>query len=352
MLRILSLTLLLFSSILAQDEFLNLGTYSPNYFSEFLDTEIYTQDTIMAFGVGGLVFLDVTESNNPRLIGRYDPGNVFTKRFYNVKAEEKLAIASARKAGLYLINLEELNNPALISIHQHSVFNYESADFRDFYAYAAIHENGIEIIDISDFQTPITIRVLEESSDAWDVFIKNDLLYVADGLAGLKIYSIQNPFQPELISSLITTGPAREIYVENDLAYIALGTSGFDIIDVSDPFNPKNVSNFKSKFGILNHLAVDNNIVFAATWELVIAVDVSIPTQPKLIATEDTPARAMGIAAKDGKVFVSDWFNIQTYKFASHVQPDIHVKPSAIDIGFKGVNNSLSKNSLCKTSDK
>jgi len=338
---ILFVLLSIISSI-AQDEFALEGMYTPNYFSELLDAEIYSSNILYIVGVGGFIFVDISSINNPQFIGRYSPGSIYI-RFYNGKAEGNIAIGSARLDGLYLIDITYKSNPSLHNIFGTSGFSYESVDFTDSIAYAAVHENGLEVIDIISPSSPASIRIVGSLHNVWDVYIKDDYLYVADGTAGLKIFSLNDPANPQLVGVITTTGSAFEVIVENQYAYVALGAAGIDIVDISIPINPVFVSNFNPGFGILNHLNYSNSKIFAASWELVYAIDVSDPVNPFLLATEDTPIRAMGIAANNDKVYVTDWARLNTYTFNDLNVPDIHVKPQQFDFGYPGPNIPFTK---------
>jgi hypothetical protein len=337
--------ILIFSLVVisfAQDEFAQEGTYTPNFFSELLDAEIYSPNVLYIVGVGGFIFVDISDISQPDFMGRYGPVSIFT-RFYNGKAAGNLAIGAARLDGLFFINITNLSNPILYTDFNSGNFSYESVDFADFVAYGAIHENGIEVIGISTHSNPVSILTVGGLHNAWDVFIKDDYLYVADGAAGLKIFSLIDPINPELVGSVPTTGSAFEVIVENQYAYIALGSAGFDIIDVSDPTNPDFVSNFNPGFGILNHLNYSNSKIIAASWELVYAIDVSNPFDPIMLATEDTPVRAMGIAVNNDTVYVTDWARLNAYTFNDLTLPDIHVKPKQFDFGYPGPNVPFTK---------
>ncbi len=333
------LYILLCSTILwAQDEIIDQGSVGFQFFAEILDAEVYPDnpDIVYVLGVGGFLLMDVSDISNPFLVGRYDPGSIW-ERYYNGAARGNLAIAAAREDGLDFLDLSNLTQPALRIRYQHSNYSYEGIEFSGNYAYAAAHGDGLEVIDISDPNAPAHVRTITSSDNAWDVFIDGGNLFVADGLSGLKIYSLAQADNPQLIGALPTSGYSKEVTVVNQLAYVAVGSSGFDIIDVSQPAVPALLSNYATQFGITNHLAVDGDAVFTANWDLVEAVDVSDPTRPVLMATEDTPTRAMGIAALNGRVFVTDWWFFRTFTFQPALTPDIQLRPTVHDFGFRGV---------------
>ena len=329
---------LLYFSVWAIDEIELQGQYTPNYFSELLDAEIYNKNIAYILGVGGFIFVDIKQLDSPRFISRYNPSSIYI-RFYNGIAKGDLAAGAARLDGIYFISIANITDPTLISIYngnnEESV-SYESVDFSGTVAYAAVHERGLEVIDISSRAKPKSIKFINGLSNAWDVYLDGTLLYVADAGEGIKIFSVEDAGNPVLLGSATTSGAAFEITVKNSMAYVSLGANGFDIIDVSDPKNPQWRANYSVGFGILQHLDVQGTTVFASTWELVVAVDVSDPDNPRIMATEDTQHRAMGIAADSNRVFVTDWFTFNTYIFKDDLQPDIHVKPGVYDFGYQG----------------
>ncbi len=323
----------------AQDEFRETGIEEFTFFVEILDAEVYPDnpDLIYVLGVGGFLFIDVSDTNEPQLIGRHTPPTIL-ERYYNGQATGSLAVAAAREDGLDFIDISNVTNPDLLTRYCHNEFAYESVVFRDSIAWAAVHSDGLEILDISDPASPTQIAVENTNlENTWDVFLDGDMLYIADGPSGLKIFNLSEPASPKYISSIPLSGYCKEVIVHNDLAYIAVGAAGFDIVDVSNPAQPQFLSNYRGGFGLTNHLAYDNGVIFTASWELVEAVNVSDPLNPVRIATEETPLRAMGIAARDGRVFVTDWWEFRAYNFEDFAVPDIHIKPEDHDFGFQGV---------------
>ncbi len=335
----LQLLFLMTTLTFSQDELVPNGVVTFPFFAEILDSEIYpdADDVVYQVGVGGFMFLDVSTPGAPVLMGRYDPGSIWI-RFYNGEAKGDLALGAALEEGLYLLDISNLSNPTLRTTYQWNNWNYEAVVSQGDYAYLAAHVNGVEVVNISDPDNPFHADSFGGLENAWDVFIDGDHLYVADGPGGIKIYSLNNPATPSLVGSVLTNGSAREVTVVNGTAYVASGAAGFDIVDVSNPSNPQLLSNYNSGFGIINHLAVDGDVVFAATWEMVEAVDVSDLNNPLLLATEDTPDRAMGLAAENGRVYVSDWLRFRVFDFTDHTEPDIHIKPAIHDFGYQGDN--------------
>jgi len=68
MYRLLLLILLISSALPAIDEIDEQGQYIPVYFAELLDAEIYNPNTAYLLGVGGFIFIDISNTSNPRFM--------------------------------------------------------------------------------------------------------------------------------------------------------------------------------------------------------------------------------------------------------------------------------------------
>lgn len=339
--------ILLFYSLLlsvteAQDEFVQIGNFIPRVFSELVDVESLSQDTVYTVGVGGIFFVDVSQPENPQLIGTFNPGSIL-KRFYNADIKDNLALGAARLDGLYVIDVSSLESPSLITIYSNEGISYESVAYHEGFAYCAVHDRGIEVIDLREPFNPVSMGFLISGKNIWDVEIKDNFLYAADGPNGIQIYELADLELPHLLSQIPTSGYCKEIRVSGNKAFVALGAAGFDIIDVSEPQLPKFIINFSEVFGIINHLDISGNTVFTSNWELVLAIDIANPFTPFIKSTEDTPVRAMGIAANNNQVFVADWSTMRIYTYANFDEPDIHVKPTLHDFGFNDFQMPISK---------
>jgi len=225
--RFLLLGSLVFNMALAQDEFTPLGTFYPDFFAELLDAEIYSPTKVYTIRVGGYVFVDVSNINKPEIIGQFNPGSIYN-RFDNGYAAGQMALGAARNDGLYIIDISEMKQPILSKIHKTLGYSYESVALKNNIAYAAVHENGIELVDITSPTKPQLVGTLKSFENVWDVYVDGDYLYVADGKAGIQIYSITDPLNPVYRSSIQTTGQAKEIIIREPTAYISLGAAGFD----------------------------------------------------------------------------------------------------------------------------
>jgi hypothetical protein len=107
--------------------------------------------------------------------------------------------------------------------------------------------DGTVIWDVSDPGNPDTLGVVDDPSIVFhhsgDVTTDERYLYLCDELAGggvpdITIWDIQDPASPVRVGQLNDPATVHNIYVVDDLAYVAYYSAGFRVYDISDPTDP------------------------------------------------------------------------------------------------------------------
>jgi len=138
---------------------------------------------------------------------------------------------------------------------------------------------GLKIVDVSDAHHPKLIASLDDACDAGknkggfgrriDISSDGNTIYMADGLAGLKIIDVSNPYCPKQLGKLDTAGFSHGIHVndENTIVYIADngedgGTPGLRVIDVSNPYCPRMIKQRAEKWATQVTLSADGEKIY------------------------------------------------------------------------------------------
>lgn len=100
--------------------------------------------------------------------------------------------------------------------------------------YVANGSYGLAIIDAQDKSGLRAIAIIDTAGYANSVFVYKDYAYVADGGQGLAIIDVADPYRPKLRFSIASDGYVSDVWVEGDYIYIASGDSGLEIIPMSD----------------------------------------------------------------------------------------------------------------------
>jgi len=315
-----------------QDDLLeDISHYPPPWFAELQDVEL-VGDLAYVFGVGGLAIMDLSSLSFPNELGRYEPDGHPYNRYYRGAVNGNLACGGAREDLLAIIDVSDPTSPQLFALHGTFGQSFEGAAIEGNYIYACRHDQGLEVVDITNPAAPVTAAEVTGLSNSWDVELSGQYAFVADGAGGLAIVDIADPEQPVLVTSVPTSGSAVDIEVSGGVAVVCCGSAGIDIFDVTNPAAPVLVGSANTS-GLAITAAIAGNMVYVADWDDVETFDISNPAQPTFVGGEDTPIRAMGLDARSDLVVVADWSRLRLYSTGPTTRGDIHVTTESIDFG-------------------
>jgi hypothetical protein len=130
---------------------------------------------------------------------------------------------------------------------------------------------------------------------AWDVYVAENLAYMADGWSGLQIIDVGNPTSPTLRGSYDTSNYARAVCVTGGVAYLGHWSAGVWILDISDPSHPRLLGSCDTPDDEEDIYVTGGLAYVAGGVEGLHIFDVRDPTQPQLLGYCDTPGDADGI---------------------------------------------------------
>ena len=93
-----------------------------------------------------------------------------------------------------------------------------------------------------------------------DVYVKEDIAYIANWDNGLVILDVSNPSEPFELGRFNESG-GSEIYVRSNLAYL-VGDHKLKIIDIANPSNPNKVSEFDASGSYISGMYADFPIFY------------------------------------------------------------------------------------------
>ncbi len=241
------------------------------------DLHIVGNLAYIANGFSGLSIVDISNPNNPILLGSRDtPGDAS-----GIDVEGNYAYIADYTSGLQIIDVSNPNNPTMAGSYEGSV-SPRTLDVEGNFAYLAGSSGGLKIVDVSDPYNPTLAGIYGASANG--IQTVGNLTYVASPTSGLQIIDVSNSSATTLTGSYDLT-TAYNVRVLGNLAYIADINFGLYIIDVSDPTDPTLAGSYRLRSGafgldVSGHYAyitndVDNLQVF----------DVSNPSAPTLIGT-------------------------------------------------------------------
>jgi hypothetical protein len=96
-------------------------------------------------------------------------------------------------------------------------------------------------VDVSQPTAPIEVGHLETAALTSDVEIAGDLLYLADGMGGLRIASLNFPWAPVQVGQVGLIGYSGSLNVSAGFVYVSDEISGMRLVDAQSPTDPVEV---------------------------------------------------------------------------------------------------------------
>jgi hypothetical protein len=150
---------------------------------------------------------------------------------------------------------------------------------------------------------PTLLGSFNSPGTATGIAISGTVVYLADGIWGLRIIGVGNPASPVALGSYVTPGWANGVAVSGSVAYVADSDFGLRIVNVSNPASPTLLGSMPGNaYGV----AVSGTVAYVAGATGLEIINVSNPASPILLGTYDTPGIATGVAISGTVAYVAD----------------------------------------------
>jgi len=184
--------------------------------------------------------------------------------------------------------------------------------------YVASGASGFSIFDVSNYS--ISTIATYDAAEVKDVAVVGNVAYLASGEKGLQLIDVTKPNlvnkNDETTSSILktlpvfsiidTAGSATNVEISGNIAYVADGYNGLVSIDVSTPSNPKLLGSYDT-LGYSNNVTISGNKAYVSDYDKgVTIVDISNPSQMQLIGTYQTLGKAVDTAVSNGVLYIAE----------------------------------------------
>jgi len=290
----------------------------------------------------GLHFVDITNSENPRLIFS-DSGPIPAK---TISVSDDYAYVYSEQAGL---NIYNISNPYTSSLEGTFCLseNWQTSNLisiRNGSAYI-ISADSLFIVDITNPEYPELLFTHSVTDGFHAVTINDDLLYMVYN-DYIHIYDISNPEYLQDISSYSENADFKGVLlVADNKMSVSSGLNGIKILDVSDPFNLQPISTFQTQSWVSDIDIYGDRLYISEADYGVEVVDISSPDFPILVETislhESSIIYNSYINHENGLLFITDynWNEINIYNIADDENAEFLNKYSwnniTLNIAFK-----------------
>jgi hypothetical protein len=231
---------------------------SHGFVGEGRDVAVSGDFLFAAARSGGVHVFDVSNPALPSLVGGIAPSGLA----YGLEVVGNVAYVAAHTAGLHAIDITDPTMPALLDSYDTPGLAWQVAVDGD-RAYVADDASGVQVIDISD---PTDLKGADNWSavaTAFGVAVSGNYVYVARDGDGVSIVEKVGPIGvPRVLTEIDTPGAAEKPVIDGDMLYLADGAAGLQMIDVTNPAAPSIVGNYDTDLAI--GVAVSGEHAFVA----------------------------------------------------------------------------------------
>jgi hypothetical protein len=261
----------------------------------------YDQVAPPAVFVGSLDVYSIRRPEQPDLVTRLE----IPVRVDDVVLYQDHLFLLGGDGHLVVVDVTNPRAPHLVGIHDATpnLFNVD-IEVSGGFAYAATFAGGLLIYDVTNPNAPVQVGHWPVAVTG--VHVEGPLAYLTlNGAGKFAVLDVSDPSQPVQVGGMGgPPGPPLDVTVGGGYAYFAW-SFGVKVADLSGP-QPVLVAEIPLRGAALDvHLA--GSVLFVSTgFEGVIAVDVTDPTDPVVLATAQTPDYAQDVAVVGEHLFVAD----------------------------------------------
>ena len=258
----------------------------------------------------GLRFVNISNPKNPIEIGSYyDKGAPV--RFDFLNSTKNIVCIANYGDGLEIVDVSDFNNPSRIA-HYRPGTEIIDVIIRDCIAFIGAGNNGFEILNLSIPESPSLIASIPFSGrGCFQIDIQNDLCITthSDGNIGMKIFNISDLANPILVCDYMNSSlDIWEPKIQNSFLYFgdAGQTGDFYIYNISNLFEFTEIGHY-SNGGRVHDIYLSDGFAFLAYFDNGLElVDIHDNTKPQLFLKHSDGGRSLGVFQEKNLIYLAD----------------------------------------------
>jgi len=219
---------------------IEIGLYGNN--CSILDVFISEEVAYIAAGENGVEILNISNPSNIVQISNYTDNynNTWSLDF---DEQNNLLYVADRIDGIEILDVSNLSSP--VELGQLALESAVEIDVVGNFAYISLYDNGLSIVDVSDPSDPVEISRFEDRIIK-DVFVNGTSCYLVTD-HGLFLLDVSDPVNPVISNAYTYQNSAGGVFINADLIYYANGYAGLEILQIK----PTNLNYYLAGFLIV-----------------------------------------------------------------------------------------------------
>jgi len=287
-----------------------IGSYAtPGYSSQVKIFENYCF-VVHDRDIGGISIVDISNSNNMENISFIETTGSYLE---DIAIKESYLYAIDFYEGLQIIDISNIESPITVG-HYDLPLGISDIEIKANHAYFACGYSGLYILDISDIANPVFLGSCATQDVALNVAVRADYAYIADRRGGVQIINISNPIEPAYIGTYYYKYNPESSYayitIKGNKAFLGGITGHFEIVDITNPISPSYISSL-TNLGEIRCLTISENYAFfAIASDGINIVDISNLENPFLSSHYITNGLVLDMDILDDNIYVADFYSL------------------------------------------
>lgn len=217
------------------------------------DVKTYGQYAYLVNEYAPIQIIDLSDPTDPQVVGSLDTGGSDGGSHNILVDGDYLYVVGGRSpGGLRIYSLTDPENPTFVGgiAGTDGETYYHDVDIVGDVLYAAaIYDQGVDILDISDKANPTVTSNFQYAASSYQgahnicSTADGNYVFVGDEIGSephTRAFDVRDPQNVEQVADIIVTPgqPVHNCYVKEDLLYIAHYADGVRVFDVTDPEEP------------------------------------------------------------------------------------------------------------------
>ena len=281
----------------------------------------------------GMNIIDFSDPVQPVLRGYLDLGGGYFGNF-TISNNRLFVYKIIMESKIEIYDLSQPLNPGKLGKYP-SFGRNKAVSVKDGIAYAATGSGGLRLFDFDIPDKPL-LAELDTKGKVDGLALNDQYAYLAVTNSGLLIVDVTDPANPYPAGSYSpsTNSTVNNVLVHDQYAYL-LGGPYNDVVDISDPLHPEYVGNIPVSSNSRGGDFYQGYLYIADATTGLRVLDISDPQAVTVVNTVDTPGWTYDLVCRDGMAFVADGSNhLRIYDLADPANP---VEISALEIPYASV---------------
>ncbi|GAB4369839.1 MAG: hypothetical protein Kow0042_11750 [Calditrichia bacterium] len=178
--------------------------------------------------------------------------------------------------------------------------------YKDNYLFIVNFWSGVQILDISNIQSPQKISFIRTRDMVHHVTIHENYLFISNEAEGVLVYDFTTPTNPREITRIETPGDAYWTTIRYPYLFVALGANGFCIMDITDLENPRTVALDMPGAWVWSLTVQGNRLFVGAKQEGILVYDITDPGNITRPSQYRTGSQALHMNLEGNLAYVAD----------------------------------------------